>query len=192
MNKSMFEKAINISVKRSKNKNYNITEVAKILGIKYKDESELCNKINKYLEEKKKTSTSLTYFLNFFAKSDTKYCSLLIDALYELFNPSNVTESSLPYKRYKKLIQERQDGTITEGNNHLLERMLYLKLCRCIKQIYIKNIINQEFFNKSPLKYNKYAVCTSSIYNKRGFKAPASAVKNCRNTYSWYKTNNYD
>lgn len=188
----MFEKAINISVKRSKNKNYDINEVAKILGIKYKDESELCDKIDKYLEEKRKTSKSLTYFLNFFAKNDTKYCNLLIDALYELFNPSNITEISLPYKKYKKLIEERQDGTITEGNNKLLEQILYLKLCRCIKKIYIKNIIDQEFFNKSPSKYNRYAICTSSVYNKRGFKAPASAVKNCRDTYLWYKANNYD
>ena len=190
MNKSLFEKAIGISVRRSRNKNYDINEVAKILGIKYNDESEICEKIDTYLEEKKKESTSLTYFLNFFAKNDSDYCNVLIDALYELFNPSNISQTSLSIKKYKKLIQERQEGIISDSDKQLLEQVLYLKLCRCIKHIYIKNIINQEFFGKST-KYNRYALCTSSIYNNRGFKAPSSAVKNCKDTYMWYKTNNY-
>ena len=38
MNKSEFENYIDIAVKRSRNKNYNIKEVAKILNIKYKNE----------------------------------------------------------------------------------------------------------------------------------------------------------
>lgn len=28
-------------------------------------------------------------------------------------------------------------------------------------------------------KVNKYAVCTASVYNKKGLKRPAKAIKNC-------------
>ena len=48
----------------------------------------------------------------------------------------------LTRRQLKKLIQEAQEGIISDGNKQLLEQVLYLKLCRCIKHIYIKNIIN--------------------------------------------------
>tara|TARA_Y100000385_G_scaffold291708_1_gene371544 strand:- start:2841 stop:3410 length:570 start_codon:yes stop_codon:yes gene_type:complete len=188
MNKSEFENYIDIAVKRSRNKNYNIKEVAKILNIKYKNEGEICEKIHKFLLSKENDSESLKYFLSLFDSTSYSFCTLLIDSLYELFIPSNISKSSINDKKYKDLIKQKQEGTIKSGDNQLLENNLYSKLCKCIKKIYIKNMIEQEFFNKKN-KYNRYAVCTNSIYNKRGFKSPPSATKNCADTFHWYKYN---
>ena len=95
MNKSEFENYIDIAVKRSRNKNYNIKEVAKILNIKYKNEGEICEKIHKFLLSKENDSESLKYFLSLFDSTSYIFCTLLIDSLYELFIPSNISKSSI-------------------------------------------------------------------------------------------------
>ena len=49
----------------------------------------------------------------------------------------------------------------------------------------MKNILNKEE------EVNNYAICTNSIYNQRGLKAPPSAVRNCSNNFKWVKKIDY-
>ena len=105
MDNIKFKKEIDIAVKRSKNKNYNIKQVAYILGVKYEKDSDICSNIHGFLENKKKDSKSLTYFLSLFDPNSKDFCNILIDSLYELFNPSNISQTAISKQKYKQLIK---------------------------------------------------------------------------------------
>jgi len=54
-----------------------------------------------------------------------------------------------------------------------LEDMLHGKVCSCIKKVKTKS-----FFTKS--KYNPYAICVSSVYNKRGLPGRPNGPTECK------------
>ena len=181
---------IDISVKKSKDKNYNIKEVAKILGLSPKGtHRSICNDIYEHLLNFKENE-AVKYFLSKFDRNSDNFCNILTDALYELFkrpssggikSPININE-----KEYKELIKKRKQSKISKSDKIKLDKALHIKFCYCIKKLYIKNTMRQAFFNTEP-KYNPYAICTSSIYKKREFNVPPSAARKCRKKYKWYK-----
>lgn len=191
---SDFQTAMDISVIKSRNKNYNIKQVANILNIPYTDNRNTCQDIYDYLLKESKNSNSLEYFLEKFNPSDKDFCNTLINTLYELFHPSDMKLHSpikISKKQYKSLVDKRKAGKrMSKEENKLLDEALYIKFCHCIKKLYIKNVIDYQFFNKE-LKYNPYAICTSSIYKNRDFDVPPSAAINCSKTFDWYRNINY-
>lgn len=194
-----FQKAIDIPVKRSTNKKYNIRQVARVLNIKIVNSpstNQLCTDIYEKLRKNSLNKPSLQYFLSKFYNGETKkinFCQLLIDSLYELFYPSDMEKDSpilITENKYKELIEKKKNDDLTEQDSSTLDEAMHIKLCHCIKKIYIKNIIDTEFFEKIRT-LNPYAICTSSIYKKRGFNVPPCAARNCGKSYNWYRDNKY-
>jgi len=187
--------SIDIAVKKSTDKMYNIKEVAKILKVDYSGTfEEICENIYKHLL-KYKRKPAIKYFLSKFNKEDLGFYNILIDSLYELFFPSLLSKKSpinITEAKYKRLIKERKKErpNINIRDNILLDNALHIKFCHCIKKLYLKNIIRQEFSNIKG-KYNPYAICTSSIYKNRDFNVPPSAARKCRKSYDWYRKTNY-
>tara|TARA_B110001469_G_C9643891_1_gene324623 strand:- start:317 stop:694 length:378 start_codon:yes stop_codon:yes gene_type:complete len=105
--------------------------------------------------------------------------------------------------KYKALILKRQKKplSLTKKENYDLDFTLNRKYCNCIEHIKYKtysigknkrtmknrkkNNKNKSQKNKpSKSKNNPYALCTSSIYKKRGFRIPKTARKNCLKLYN--------
>jgi len=194
MKRDNFIDAIDIAVERSVDKGYNIKQVACLLDISYSDTEDLCDKLYDYLVLNSKKSKTLRYLLSKFDKSSPVLCKLLTDALYELFIPYKMGKNAsidISEKEYKRLILlKKQDLIVNPIDKNILDKAMHIKLCHCIKKLYIKDIIVQNFINKNP-KYNPYAICTSSIYNKRNIKTPPCAARNCSKMFNWYKDINY-
>jgi len=186
---SKLSKNIDISVKKSRNKNYNIKEVAKILGLSPTGtHRSICNRIYNHLLNFKENE-AVEYFLSKFDKNSNDFCTALTDSLYELFKRPSLggikSPIKLSEKKYKNLIIKRKKSKISKSDKIKLDKALHIKFCHCIKKLYIKNTIQQAFFNTEP-KYNPYAICTSSIYKNRDFDVPPSAARKCRKKYKWY------
>ena len=97
----------------------------------------------------------------------------LVKNIAEDGSPNNHTKLEISETKYKKLVSERKQGIINDIDNQLLEKTLFAKVCHCVKKRlsnetakWILGDIDNELDN---LPYNPYAVCTISIYNKRGF-----------------------
>jgi hypothetical protein len=180
---------IDIVVKKTFNRDYNINQVVRLLGLDPSDEySNNCKIIYNFLLKHKNISKELDYFLNNIDIYSPDFCKILTNSIYELFYPYNFKKKSpinISEKKYKDLIRQKKTGTLSKSDSQLLNESLHIKLCHCIKKLYIKNLINKEFFN-TPIKYNPYAICTSSVYNKRGLKSPYRAVRDCKKKYNWY------
>ena len=73
---------------------------------------------------------------------------------------------------YKNMIRLKQKGKLSKQKSKQLSKKLNEKYCKCVKKV------------KKTLKTKKsggeYPICTSSIYNKRGFKPPKNKNKNCK------------
>ena len=96
-------------------------------------------------------------------------------------SPNNHTKLEISETKYKKLVSERKQGIISDLDNQLLEKALFTKVCHCVKKRlsnetakWLLGDIDKDLDN---LPYNPYAVCTSSIYNKRGFTRDTSFSK---------------
>ena len=85
--------------------------------------------------------------------------------------------------QYNKLIQTKQreikEGIqyLTPEDDILLTRALHGKLCRCLNEMRLEAFV-ESCDTETPKK--RYGICTASIYNKRGFKAPSHAVSQCK------------
>jgi len=105
--------------------------------------------------------------------------------------------------KYKALILKRQKNptSLTKKENYDLDFTLNRKYCNCIEHIKYKTYSirknkrtmknrkktkNKSKKNKSTSKSknNPYALCTSSIYIKRGFRIPKTARKKCLKLYN--------
>lgn len=71
---------------------------------------------------------------------------------------------------YPRLLQTKKR---TKKQTQRLEKVLHGKMCSCIKKVKTKS-----FFTKS--KYNPYAVCVSSVYNKRGMPGKPNGPRECK------------
>ena len=78
----------------------------------------------------------------------------------------------LSKKEYEKFIKLKQTKKINKKQSNKLEKNLFIKYCKCIKTL--KN-------KKKKKSINEYPICMSSIYTKRGFKAPKNVKKRCKN-----------
>lgn len=191
MNYKNLNNIIDITIKNSKNKNYDkkyhFKLVAKFLGIKY-NEKTICMDIYDYLNSKKSLSEPLKYLLSKLpSQSDEKFCKILINILYELFYPSYLGKNTITNEKYIELLKKKKNKTITKTENIVLEYNLYIKFCRCLRKLYIKNIINKEFFNIIDTKYNNHAICYSSIFKKRNIKPVININNNCSKLFNWYR-----
>ena len=108
---SKFENILDITVRRSRDKEYNIGEVACLLGLpKEKNFKETCNSIYEHLMKYRDSSEELNYFLNKFDSKDPEFCQTLINAIYELFIPSDFGKKSpitISDKEYLELIKKK-------------------------------------------------------------------------------------
>ena len=178
---------MNINVKINKNLEYNINQIIDIFKIENSgNTNQNCKNIYRFLKKKYSNEKIMIDFFIKYPNYDSNICNILVKSVYELFiEPNLIEKSKLPIseKKYQTLLKKYRLKTISKDESNLLDKCLHIKLCRCIKKIYIKNII-EDIKNQ---KYNPYALCTSSIYNKRSIKAPSRAVRKCRELYSWYK-----
>ena len=77
----------------------------------------------------------------------------------------------LSKKEYKKFIRLKQKKKISKKQSKKLDHTLFINYCKCIKLL--KN-------KKKKKSINEYPICMSSIYTKRGFKAPKNVKKRCK------------
>jgi hypothetical protein len=77
----------------------------------------------------------------------------------------------LSKKEYDKFIKLKQKNKISKKQLKKLDHTLFIKYCKCIKTL--KN-------KKKKKSINEYPICMSSVYTKRGFKAPKNVKKRCK------------
>ncbi|GAG96994.1 unnamed protein product, partial [marine sediment metagenome] len=88
---------------------------------------------------------------------------------------------------YQELLYKKKNNNFIDNDNkNLLNNSLYIKLCHCIKKIFLKNKFLKNIFNIKR-KYNEYPICINSIYKKRNFKPPTDSKTKCYNNFNWYK-----
>jgi hypothetical protein len=118
----------------------------------------------------------------------------IINTLYNHIFPKGFpikAPISVEYNDYKKLVKlyvNKKLKSSTEKKN--VEKMLYTKLCYCIKKIELNNIFKEKFLDLKK-KVLPYPVCLKSIYINRKIKIPKSGVNKCKENFGWYRGNNY-
>ena len=173
--------------KKNKSFLYNIKQVSSMFGLNTNlEENELCTQLINFLRE---SDSKIAKDLLKEVGDKGNICNILVNSLYELFSPSDLSEKAkidITEKEYKKLIQKKKDKKIDFKENQKLEEALNIKYCRCVKKLYLKNQVNLFITGKEP-KYNPYAICVNSIYNNRNIQYPFKISYSCREKYDWYK-----
>lgn len=195
-----FIKDMNILVSKSNNRLYNSQAVARLLDLEEKtDLKEQCHDIVNYLSSKRGTNPVIDRLLSNFDDSalsehvvDEDICKTLVNVLYQLFNPESFPDKApirITNKRYYSLIDKYKDGSITKKEKKILHNALNIKYCHCVKSLFIKESFDTfiKGNNKKDDKYNRYAICMSSIYKNRNIKPPFKVSYSCREKYNWYK-----
>jgi len=101
------------------------------------------------------------------------------------FAPINIS-----IKKYKLLIEKRQDnpGSLTDRENYELDFALNRKYCNCVEKVKYKSRKLKKSKSRRGSRSNKgnnpYAICTSSVFIKRGFRIPKTARKKCGKLYA--------
>ncbi len=85
---------------------------------------------------------------------------------YSIKNARMISE-----KRYNELLNKKR---LTNKEKKELDRALFVKYCKCIKKIKYSSVYSSGV---------EYPICMSTIYNKRGKKAPKGVTKKCKNYY---------
>ena len=85
---------------------------------------------------------------------------------YSIKNARMISE-----KRYNELLNKKR---LTQKEKKELDRALFVKYCKCIKKIKYSSAYSPGV---------EYPICMSTIYNKRGKKAPKGVTKKCKNYY---------
>ena len=76
---------------------------------------------------------------------------------------------SIGKKRYTNLIhKKRTKKRMTKKERRQLDHALFINYCKCIKKLK---------YSKEYEEGIEYPICSSSIYNKRGFKPPKDIKK---------------
>jgi hypothetical protein len=166
---------------------YNIEALSEILGVKSSnDTTKLCNHIKSTFNNLTRKNTELGRILEQLPKNNVSFCAVIVDALYEYFfeyKREFKLPTSISKKHYNELVSKNQKGTINPIEKKLLDNILNIKLCNCIKGLIVEDIVaeksNKKSIRRSP-KYNPYAVCISSVYKKRNIAVPYQATKKCK------------
>ena len=189
MENKKYIKFLDYTIKISRDKEYNVQAVAKMLGLpSNRPYNVQCRIIISFLKKKSKTNKVIKKLLDS-AKSEKKLCNYLVEILYLLFNPKNFPNKApilITENKYKNLLKKEKNNTITNREKLLLDEALNVKYCHCIKKLYLKNIFLENILEKRP-KYNPYAICMSSIYKNRNIDPPHKASYTCRDKYKWYQ-----
>jgi len=93
--------------------------------------------------------------------------TLIIDILRESTKP-------LPLNELVFLLNSRSKEYKIHNNkkqNKDLDHTLFIKYCKCIKNLK---------YNQKVEPGSEYPICTSSIYNKRGFTPPKNIKMKCK------------
>ena len=78
----------------------------------------------------------------------------------------------LSKKKYEEfLTKKKKRKKLTKKQNKDLDHTLFIKYCKCIKNLK---------YDKKGEPGAEYAICTSSIYNKRGFTPPKNIKMKCK------------
>jgi len=78
----------------------------------------------------------------------------------------------LSKKNYENYLNKRKNKKkLTKKQNKDLDHTLFIKYCKCIKHLK---------YNKKQEVGSEYPICTSSIYNKRGFTPPTNIKMKCK------------
>jgi hypothetical protein len=77
----------------------------------------------------------------------------------------------LSKKKYEEYLEKRKKKKLTKKQNKDLDHTLFIKYCKCIKNLK---------YNKKVEPGSEYPICTSSIYNKRGFTPPKNIKMKCK------------
>jgi len=73
--------------------------------------------------------------------------------------------------KYTELIKKRQHNKkLTLNERKQLDHALFINYCSCVKSLK---------YDKKVKDFLEYPVCMSSIYKKRGFKAPKGVTEKC-------------
>jgi hypothetical protein len=94
--------------------------------------------------------------------------------------------------RYRELINLRKRGELREGSNdwNQLEEALLAKVCHCVQK-QLRKDLTQALLSTNvgtvDAKYNPFAICTSAVYNKRGFTIPSPGIRQCKDKFEWYR-----
>ena len=77
----------------------------------------------------------------------------------------------LSKKKYEEYLEKRKKKKLTKKQNKDLDHTLFIKYCKCIKNLK---------YDKKVEPGSEYPICTSSIYNKRGFTPPKNIKMKCK------------
>jgi hypothetical protein len=78
----------------------------------------------------------------------------------------------LSKKKYEEYLTKRKKKKkLTKKQNKDLDHTLFIKYCKCIKNLK---------YDKKVEPGSEYPICTSSIYNKRGFTPPINIKMKCK------------
>lgn len=182
-----FKREYKTIIKKNYSKQYNIQAVSEMLGIKNNNlpYNLQCLEIIKFLESKKKNNPTIEYLL--VNLKDKDLCDMLVNVLYNLFHPDSIEDSDVKINKnkYYRLIKKYQNDNINDEENKILQEYLNIKYCKCLKKIFMKNLLNEVIFQNDK-QINQYAICMSSIYNKRNIKPKNRVSHSCSDKYKWY------
>ena len=118
--------------KKNKSFLYNIKQVTSMFGLNTNlEENELCTQLINFLRE---SDSKIAKDLLKEVGDKENICNILVNSLYELFSPSDLSEEAkinMTEKEYKKLIKKKKDKKIDFKENQKLEEALNIKYCRC-------------------------------------------------------------
>ena len=78
-------------------------------------------------------------------------------------------------KKYDKLVKKKKTKKrMTKKEKQQLDQALFVNYCKCIKKLK---------YSKEYEEGLEYPICMSSVYTKRGFKAPKNVKEKCKKYY---------
>lgn len=113
-----------------------------------------------------------------------KISSLIYNLVRKISDSGNIKKHiklSIPDSKYQQLIVLKKKGLISLKDSKLLDKLLFNKVCHCvnkrINRMTADWLLGKEKEYEYNQKNNPYAICTYSIYNRRGFKRNLSFKK---------------
>lgn len=167
-----------------------VFQVCELLGIKYEtsnNREQLLTLIYNHVSQYSKGDWN-TWMKWMKGVNKTVVSEWIVNLLFEiaLKRIENI-HAPLTKPEYNRLlnlyVQQKKDGIIrlTENQEEMLNETLHGKMCSCIKKVKMSDYLSENFSNlkKRSTPANPYAVCTASLYNKRGLTAPSNAAREC-------------
>lgn len=182
---------INSIIIRHPNVNHNLAIVEDLLELpRSKSQKEGCSQIMKWIKKQRPTNKYLQAFMNKVEEvGDYKsMCKIIIDALYKLVEPNLPYTSVLTDEEYQNQLKlKKNHRKMSPMERGTLKEELNIKYCACIKKLYLKQLFKKNILGKDiSEEANPWALCSTSIYKKRGFTIPKKVSSSCRRKYKWY------